>query len=150
MDSVADAESAQVRTISDVETLKALADPTRLAILGALMRGRSSPLRVMSAKELAAELDEPQTKLYRHIKNLENAGLIRSVSSRVVSGIVEQRYQACQRDLMLGAGLTASQRASQESEATVAAAFELYRRQFFAAHRAELTSQDDQDSEAST
>jgi DNA-binding transcriptional ArsR family regulator len=59
-------------------------------------------LRVMSVKELAAELNEPQTKLYRHVKRLESAGLIRVASTRLVSGIMEQRYQACQAGLALG------------------------------------------------
>ncbi len=137
------AVNGEVRSVSDVETLKALADPTRLAILSALMRGLGEELPVMSAKELAAELNQPQTKLYRHIKHLEGVGLIRSVSSRVVSGIVEHRYQACQNDLMLGAGLTDTEKASKDTEATVAAAFDLYRRQFFASHRAGLISQDE-------
>jgi hypothetical protein len=94
----------------------------------------------MTVKELAAELEEPQTKLYRHVKQLEAVGLIQVVASRMVSGITEQRYQACQSDLMLGAGLTETQKASAEAEATVAAALELYRSQFFAAHRAGLIS----------
>jgi DNA-binding MarR family transcriptional regulator len=41
----------------------------------------------MSVKELAEELGEPQTKLYRHVKQLEAAGLIRIAASRMVSGI---------------------------------------------------------------
>jgi DNA-binding transcriptional ArsR family regulator len=127
-----------IRTVSDVETLKALADPTRLAILNELMMPRADGLPVMSVKELAADLGEPQTKLYRHIKHLEAAGLIKAVTSRVVSGIVEHRYQACQSDLMLGADLTARQKASAEAEATVAAALDFYRSQFFAANRAEI------------
>lgn len=131
-----DIDPETVRSVGDVETLKALADPVRLAILSAMMRGTASALRVMSVKELAAELGEPQTKLYRHVKQLEAVGLIKSVSSRVVSGIVEQRYQACQADLILGPGLTDSQKSSAEAEATVAAALEMYRRQFFAEHRA--------------
>src|SRR6476620_2466816 len=65
-----------VRRVSDVDTIKAMADPTRLAILRTLMDGRGGPARVMSAKELAEELGEPQTKLYRHLKVLETAGLI--------------------------------------------------------------------------
>src|SRR5215471_2523012 len=103
-----------VRAITDVETLKALADPLRLKMLSALMRGRPDDLPVLSVKELAHELGEPQTKLYRHVKQLEAAGLIRAVASRVVSGIVEQRYQASQRDLMLGSGLTAQEKTSVE------------------------------------
>ncbi|HEX7994067.1 MAG TPA: helix-turn-helix domain-containing protein, partial [Streptosporangiaceae bacterium] len=68
---------------SHVDVLKALADPLRLNILYALTRRRGPDLPARTAKELAAELGEPQTKLYRHIKHLEAAGLIRSVSSRV-------------------------------------------------------------------
>ncbi len=128
----------EVRSISTVETLRALADPTRLSLLGALMTGPAKAMPVMSVKELAAKLDEPQTKLYRHIKQLEAAGLIRVAASRVVSGIVEQRYQACQRDLMFGPGLTEEERGGATMEAAVAAAFELYRSRLFAAQRAGL------------
>jgi DNA-binding transcriptional ArsR family regulator len=126
-----------MREVGNVETLKALADPTRLRILQRLMtRDETGELPVMSVKELATELAEPQTKLYRHVKQLEAVELIRSASSRIVSGIVEQRYQACQSDLWLGAGLTDEQKKSAEAEASVAAVLELYRSQFFAAHRA--------------
>ena len=100
---LAEAEPLAVRTVDNVDVLKALADPTRMAILAALMKTRHD-LPVMSVKELAAELGEPQTKLYRHVRQLEAAGLIEVASTRMVSGILEQRYQACQRDLMLGRG----------------------------------------------
>ncbi len=89
--------------IEDVATLKALADPTRMAILSVLTR--SCDLPVMSVKELAAELGEPQTKLYRHVRQLEEAGLIRVAATRMVSGILEQRYQACLRELRLSPGM---------------------------------------------
>jgi DNA-binding transcriptional ArsR family regulator len=89
--------------VGDVATLKALADPTRMAILSVLTRSRDLP--VMSVKELAAELGEPQTKLYRHVRQLEEAGLIRVAATRMVSGILEQRYQACLRDLRLAPGM---------------------------------------------
>ena len=55
----------------------------------------------MSVKELAARLGEPQTKLYRHVRQLEEVGLIRVAATRMVSGILEQRYQASYRDLRL-------------------------------------------------
>lgn len=91
-----------VRRVSDVDTIKAMADPTRLAILRALMdERRNRPPRVMSAKELAEELGEPQTKLYRHLKVLEAAGLIEVAETRLVSGIVETRYRASQRDIRI-------------------------------------------------
>lgn len=90
-----------VRRVSDVDTLKAMADPTRLAILRALMDEPVGEPRVMSAKELAEELGEPQTKLYRHLKVLEAAGLIEVAETRLVSGIVETRYRAAQRDIRI-------------------------------------------------
>jgi DNA-binding transcriptional ArsR family regulator len=136
--------SGPVREVVDVETLKALADPIRLRILQRLMtHEKTGEMRVMSVKELAAELDEPQTKLYRHVKQLEAVGLIRAVSSRVVSGIVEQRYQSGQEVLKLGAGLTEEQKMTAEAEATVGAALEFYRSQFFAAHRSGAIVSDD-------
>lgn len=127
---------------SHVVVLKALADPLRLSMLHQLTRGRGPDLPSMTVKELAAELGEPQTKLYRHIKHLESAGLIRSVSSRVVSGIVEQRYQACEPAMIVGDDLTDQEKVSPEAEAIAAAALELYRRQFFAARRAYPASQE--------
>ena len=126
---------------SHVEILKALADPLRLNMLYALTRGRGPDLQAKTVKELAAELGEPQTKLYRHIKHLESAGLIRSVSSRVVSGIVEHRYQASDGDMIMGDDLTDQEKVSPEAEAMAAAALDLYRRQFFAARRARPVDQ---------
>ena len=90
--------TAGVREIDSVEGLRALADPVRLAILSALdTRARDGELPVMSVKELAQHLGEPQTKLYRHVKQLEAAGLIEVAATRMVSGILEQRYRARQR-----------------------------------------------------
>jgi DNA-binding transcriptional ArsR family regulator len=90
-----------VRTITDVDTIRALSDPTRIAILRLLMSGDPVDPPVMSAKELAVALDEPQTKLYRHLKQLEAVGLIRVAKTRVVSGIQEQRYQTAQLDFTI-------------------------------------------------
>lgn len=131
-------DQAPPDAISDAETLRALADPLRLRILWILMEHPDGALPVMSVKELAADLGEPQTKLYRHVKHLEAAGLIKAVSSRVVSGIVEQRYQACHADLVFGA--TPEQKMSAESEAATVAVLELYRSQYFAAYRSSLAS----------
>jgi DNA-binding transcriptional ArsR family regulator len=130
----AETEPQAVRTVNDVEVLKAMADPTRLAILAALMKpGRDLP--VMSVKELAAELGEPQTKLYRHVRQLEAAGLIRVAGTRLVSGILEQRYQACQRDLTLDRGFLGEN--ADESELFVQAVLGRYFDGFRAAFRAD-------------
>lgn len=136
----ADAEPLAVRTVTEVEALRAMADPTRLAILSALMEPRRGVLPVMSAKELAAQLGESQTKLYRHIKQLETAGLIRVAATRIVSGILEQRYQASQRDLAFG-GDFLRQHAS-ESEAVMDAMLSKFRDGFFTAFRDERLAPD--------
>jgi DNA-binding transcriptional ArsR family regulator len=125
------AEPVATRAIDDVETLRAMADPTRLAILYTLMEPKDGELPVMSAKDLAVRLGEPQTKLYRHIRQLETAGLIRVAATRMVSGIQEQRYQARQRDVSFRDGFLREH--TDESEVMMRALFGTFRDGFFAA-----------------
>ena len=73
--------------IESVETLKVVADPLRLKILELL---RGAPHTV---KQLGAALHTPLKKLYYHVNLLEEHGLIRVASTRVVSGIIEKQYQ---------------------------------------------------------
>jgi DNA-binding transcriptional ArsR family regulator len=120
-----DSAPLEFRMVADVDTLRAMADPTRVAILSVLMTGREH-LPVMSVKELAARLGEPQTKLYRHVRQLEAAGLIRVAATRLVSGILEQRYQASQRDLQFDTGFLRAH--ADDSEVAVTAVFEAFRR----------------------
>jgi len=91
-------EPRDVRIVDDADALKALGDALRLRILHTVMR---EPRRAWSVKEIAAKLDQPVTKLYHHVKQLEQVGLIVDVESRVVSGIVEHRYQTGQLSLQL-------------------------------------------------
>lgn len=86
----------RVRKIDSAEAIKALADPLRLRVLTLLMRDHD---RNWTVKEIAAELHQPVTKLYHHVNTLEQAGLIRDVETRLVSGIVEHRYASGQRGL---------------------------------------------------
>jgi DNA-binding transcriptional ArsR family regulator len=122
----------EVRTVTNVDILRAMADPTRLAILGVLMERRDE-LPIMSVKELAARLGEPQTKLYRHVKQLEAAHLIRVAATRLVSGILEHRFQACQRDLLFDGGFLRAH--ADDSEAAMSALLDGFRAGFFAAFR---------------
>ena len=127
-----------MREVSDVDALKALADPTRLRMLRAMMGAETrGELPVVSVKELAEQLGEPQTKLYRHVKVLESAGLIHVAATRLVSGIVEQRYQASQRDVIFhGPGLASAEGAvAQDMEAAVATVLDSYRQRLFMAAR---------------
>jgi predicted ArsR family transcriptional regulator len=47
-----------------------------------------------TVKELAAALDVPPTRLYYHVRMLEEHGLIEVVDRRMVSGIEERRYRS--------------------------------------------------------
>lgn len=76
--------------ISDLETLKVLADPLRLNILEYLMRPST-------VKKIAEKINKPATKLYYHFNLLEKHGLIVLVDTRIVSGIIEKHYQAAAR-----------------------------------------------------
>lgn len=81
--------------VKDLATLRVLADPLRLAILGAFGDGlREHP---MTVKEIAERIDEGPTKLYRHIKQLEDAGLLAVAGTRLVSGILEKSYRPVYR-----------------------------------------------------
>lgn len=84
--------------ISDLETLKVLADPLRLSILEFL--GKPG-----TVKRIAEQLKKPPTKLYYHFNLLEKHDLIQLVDTRVVSGIIEKHYQASARSYRLDRGL---------------------------------------------
>lgn len=73
--------------VSSLETLKVISDPVRLRILESLIE---KPLTV---KEVAARLGTTATKLYYHVNLMEEHGLLRVVSQRIVSGIIEKQYR---------------------------------------------------------
>jgi DNA-binding transcriptional ArsR family regulator len=76
--------------ITRLETVRVLADPLRLRIIEAMAGRLDHP---WSVKELARALGEPPTKLYYHVNLLEEHGILVVTGSRLVSGIVEKRYQ---------------------------------------------------------
>lgn len=102
------------RLVSDPETLRALADPLRLRMLEAMVTRAIEP---WSVKELAAVLRVPQTRLYHHIDLLLERDLIRPAAQRLVSGIVETRYQVAALSLRLDPRLLSSE---DDAEATTA------------------------------
>lgn len=89
-------DPAEVRVVADAAAFKAMADPLRLRMLEVL---GVDPHRLWTVKELAAELGQPVTKLYHHMKLLESAQLVIDAETRLVSGIVEHRYRCAQRSL---------------------------------------------------
>jgi DNA-binding transcriptional ArsR family regulator len=76
--------------IRDLETLKVIADPTRLAIA-------ESCVEPSSATELAERLDLPRTRLYHHLKILQEHGLLEVVETRRVGAMTERIYQVTAR-----------------------------------------------------
>jgi DNA-binding transcriptional ArsR family regulator len=74
-----------VLVIEDLETLKAMAEPTRAAILEQLVEPRS-------VSELAHALDVPRTRLYHHVDLLRSRGLIEVVKERRAGPLTEQVY----------------------------------------------------------
>lgn len=118
-------EFIEDRTVSDLETLRLLADPLRLSILGAFPPGRTG--QPMSVKEIAEKLDEGQTKLYRHVKKLEEAGLLYVAETRVVSGIIEKRYRAAQRRLTIDSDMLTQQPEPDEYADTMVAVLDATR-----------------------
>lgn len=89
---------ADMITITDLDTLKVLADPLRLRI-------RELMTEPCTVKQIATELDIPPTKLYYHINLLEKHGLITVVDTRIVSGIIEKQYQVSARTVRVARAL---------------------------------------------
>jgi DNA-binding transcriptional ArsR family regulator len=117
----------RTRVIDDVATLRVLSEPVRFAVLRTLMADAEAEPPVMSAKEMAAVLGEPQTKLYRHLKQLEEAGLIHVAETRMVSGILEQRYRSSQVNLTLSRDLLSDPASGSEFTGAIAAAMDDFR-----------------------
>jgi DNA-binding transcriptional ArsR family regulator len=92
------ADLVETRVVADAAALKALADPLRLHMLEVLAK---SPSRTWTVKELAAQMTQPVTRLYHHMKLLEAANLVIDAETRIVSGIVEHRYRCAQRSIKL-------------------------------------------------
>jgi DNA-binding transcriptional ArsR family regulator len=90
-----DDEIEQELEIRDIDALKALANPLRVRVLRTLMPQRRS------AKQVAQALGEGVTKLYRHIKILEQHGLVHAVAHSMVSGIAEVQYRARARSFVV-------------------------------------------------
>lgn len=101
--------------VSDPETLKVIADPLRLELLSLLTEPKT-------AKELAGSVGVPTTRLYYHLKVLENHGVIKVVSKRLVSGIEEKTYRSIGSHWVPAPDLTA---AAIESSGAVGSVVEL-------------------------
>jgi DNA-binding IclR family transcriptional regulator len=130
---------AAERVIGDAETLKALSDPIRLRILEAMVQAADESWTV---KRIANALGVGPTKLYHHIRILEETELIRPAGQQLVRGIVETSYRIAQLQVRLDPKLFAvggaEVRAS--AEQTMTTLFELARRDVLRASAAGLLS----------
>ncbi|HEX6386512.1 MAG TPA: helix-turn-helix domain-containing protein [Anaerolineae bacterium] len=74
--------------ISDLDTLRVIADPLRNQILEALI------METLTVKQVADRLGLSSSKLYYHVNLLEKHGLIQVVDTRMVANIQEKYYHA--------------------------------------------------------
>lgn len=88
--------------INDVATLRAVADPLRMRLLGLLEGGDRT------VKELATSLGVRPNRLYYHVRLLEEHGLIKVASTRMVSGIIERRYELAARRISVSKELASA------------------------------------------
>jgi len=130
------------RLVSDPETLRAIADPLRLRILETMVP--RATLEPWSVKELAAALRVPQTRLYHHIDVLLERDLIRAASQRLVSGIVETRYQVAALSLRLDPHLLRGDDEAASTRALVTNILEEVRGEILSAVRAAGQNPDDE------
>ena len=84
------APQAELRTLDDLKEFRALADPLRMRILGALCEERTT-------KQVAELLHEKPTRLYHHVDALERAGLVQLTRTRPKRGTIEKYYRSVAR-----------------------------------------------------
>ncbi|HSD68373.1 MAG TPA: helix-turn-helix domain-containing protein [Woeseiaceae bacterium] len=93
--------SSKSYKINNLEQLRLLADPFKLRLLLAFAGTERS------AKQVAAELGEPLTKLYRHVDALHAAGLLEIVGEQKKRGAIERTFRAIARQFEVDRGLFA-------------------------------------------
>lgn len=118
--------------VTDVEQLRAISDPFRVRIIEAM---GDLPLRGWTAKELAAHLHTSQTKLYHHLNLLEQHGFIVVAETRLVSGILEKRYQLTAVSFRVDRALFAAGGGADEMGAVIDTIFDRARTEILAGQR---------------
>jgi DNA-binding transcriptional ArsR family regulator len=85
-------ELAEVFEIDDADTFEMLTDPMRVELIERLFEPSS-------VSELAEAMDVPRTRLYHHIRLLEEAKVIRVVRTRQRGAIPEKIYQVAAHNI---------------------------------------------------
>lgn len=91
-------EPDDVFELRDLDLLGHVTHPVR----GAVLRRLKEPRTVA---EVAAAMEVPVTRLYHHVNQLEELGLIRVVATRRVAAVTERRYQASGRSFRVARSL---------------------------------------------
>lgn len=84
--------------VDDVRVLELLNNPTRLRILQELQKP-------ITAREVAARLDVPVTRLYYHLDLLEDVGVIEVVEVKKAGAMLQRVYQAVATEFVPVKGL---------------------------------------------
>ena len=78
----------EIHKISELQQVRLLSDPLKLRLLQAFAENAGT------TKQVAAQLGESVTKLYRHVDALHDAGLLEIVSERQKRGAIERTFRA--------------------------------------------------------
>jgi predicted ArsR family transcriptional regulator len=98
--------------ITDLEQVRLLADPLKLQLLQAFAE---SP---KTTKQVADELGEKVTKLYRHVDALHAAGLLGVVEEKKKRGTIERTFRAVAHRFEADHSLFANDAGPEVTEAT--------------------------------
>ncbi len=105
----ADYQPAEMLRITTLEQLKAISDPLRVDILEILAD------EALTVKQMADKLSQPATKLYYHVSELEAAGFVKLVGTRVKSGIIEKYYRIAAESMQVDRSLLNNEKGMEES-----------------------------------
>lgn len=113
----------EVFWIEDEETFELLTDQTRIEIIELLFEPRS-------VTALAEAMGVPRTRLYHHVKLLEEAGLIEVVDTRKAGALTEKIYLVAASSYRPSDSFLANARPSQQRDAILGAVFGATRADF--------------------
>ena len=105
----ADYKPDEMLRITTLEQLKAISDPLRIDILEIVAD------EALTVKQMADKLNQPPTRLYYHVSELEAAGFVKLVGTRVKSGIVEKYYRIAAESMQVDHSLLNAGEGMEES-----------------------------------